>query len=141
MSSDLVPSGGNTPAPTDGDNKYKSGQHKLKLLATALDGALERLQRLQRNVSTDAGTSEGLARDIAHAEFDKKFIEAQNAVSVPLGGAVIDARNLAAKTRETAADAWAARSLHALRYGPLDAVRSGRPERTPKPGVFERRGG
>ncbi|MER5950192.1 conjugal transfer protein TraB [Streptomyces sp. NPDC001904] len=144
--SDLTPAAspaaaGTNLAPTDSDNRYKAVQHKLTALATSLDGAAERLHRLQRKMHTDAQTSEGLARDIDHAEVDKKFVEIQNAVSTALGGAAIDARHLATTVADTSADAWEAKTTHARLYEALDHVRSGRAERTPRPGFFENRGG
>ncbi|WP_199546389.1 conjugal transfer protein TraB [Streptomyces sp. N35] len=127
--------------PTNGDNKYKSVQHKLLKLAGALDSAHVRLQRLQMRMDINANKSEDLARDIERAELDKKFVNMQNVVSVALGGVAIEARKLAETTQEVAADAWDVRKTHAQLYEPLDTIRSGRAERTPKPGFLVRRGG
>lgn len=135
--SDLAPTtGGGAAAKTDGDNRYKAVQHKLKTLGTAMDLASNELEALLRSMQMNARRSEGLAVDIANAELDRKFIEMTNQVSVALGGAAIEVRKLHETAQEVSGLAHDTRRTHARLYEGLDTVRSGRKERTPKPGFF-----
>lgn len=135
--SDLEPTtGGGAAAKTDGDNRYKAVQQKLKTLGTAMDLASTELEVLLRNMRTNATRSEGLAVDIANAQLDRKFIEMTNQVSVALGGAAIEVRKLHETAQEVSSLAHDTRRTHARLYEGLDTVRSGRKERTPKPGFF-----
>ncbi|MEU5824889.1 conjugal transfer protein TraB [Streptomyces sp. NPDC047803] len=137
--SDLAPTtSGGAAARTDGDNRYRSVQHKLKTLATAMDLASNELEVLARNMRMNATRSESLAIDIANAELDGKFVEMTNQVSVALGGAAIELRNLHETAQEVSSLTTDARRTHARLYEGLDNVRSGRVERTPKPGFFAR---
>ncbi|KPL26283.1 conjugal transfer protein TraB (plasmid) [Streptomyces anulatus] len=137
--SDLAPTtGGGAAARTDGDNRYKSVQQKLKTLGTAMDMASTELETLLRGMRTNAQRSEGLAVDIANAELDKKFVEMTNQVSVALGGAAIEVRKLHETAQEVSGLAHDTRRTHARLYEGLDTVRSSRKERTPKPGFFAR---
>ncbi|WP_327270790.1 conjugal transfer protein TraB (plasmid) [Streptomyces sp. NBC_01218] len=136
--SDLEPTthGGGAAARTDGDNRYKAVQHKLKTLGTAMDAADTELQALLRGMLMNAQRAESLAVDIANAELDKKFVEMTNQVSVALGGAAVEVRRLHETAQEVSGLAMDARRTHARLYEGLDTVRSGRKERTPKPGFF-----
>ncbi|MEU5234025.1 conjugal transfer protein TraB [Streptomyces anulatus] len=137
--SDLAPTtGGGAAARTDGDNRYKAVQQKLKTLGTAMDMAGTELETLLRGMRTNAQRSEGLAVDIANAELDKKFVEMTNQVSVALGGAAIEVRKLHETAQEVSGLAHDTRRTHARLYEGLDTVRSSRKERTPKPGFFAR---
>ncbi|MEV2262740.1 conjugal transfer protein TraB [Streptomyces anulatus] len=137
--SDLAPTtGGGAAARTDGDNRYKAVQQKLKTLGTAMDMASTELETLLRGMRTNAQRSEGLAVDIANAELDKKFVEMTNQVSVALGGAAIEVRKLHETAQEVSGLAHDTRRTHARLYEGLDTVRSSRKERTPKPGFFAR---
>ncbi|MGW2975727.1 hypothetical protein ACWDBO_56045, partial [Streptomyces mirabilis] len=60
-------------SPTDGDNRYKAVQQKLKVLGQAMDLASNELEALLRGMRTNAQRSESLAVDIANAELDRKF--------------------------------------------------------------------
>ncbi len=81
--SDLAPTtGGGAAARTDGDNRYKAVQQKLKTLGTAMDLAGNELEQLLRRMRLNAQRTEGLAVDIANAELDRKFIEMTNQVAV-----------------------------------------------------------
>lgn len=144
MSDDVPPSywiddptgGTNTVARTDGDNRYKAVQHKLKTLGTAMDLASNELEALLGSMRTNAQRSEGLAVDIANAELDRKFIEMTNQVSVALGGAAVEVKKLHETAQEVSGLAHDARRTHARLYEGLDDIRSSRRERTPKPGFF-----
>ncbi|WP_424864071.1 conjugal transfer protein TraB [Streptomyces sp. MMS24-I29] len=125
-------------APTDGDNRYKAVQHKLKTLGTAMDLACNELETLLRGMRMNAQRAEGLAVDIANAELDRKFVEMTNQVSVALGGAAIEVRKLHETAQEVSGLAHDTRRTHARLYEGLDTIRSGRKERTPKPGFFAR---
>ncbi|MFD9511291.1 conjugal transfer protein TraB [Streptomyces mirabilis] len=128
--------GGNAVAPTDGDNRYKAVQHKLKTLGTAMDLASNELEALLRGMRTNAQRAERLAVDIANAELDRKFIEMTNQTSVALGGAAVEVRKLHETAQEVSGLAHDARRTHARLYEGLDNIRSSRKERTPKPGFF-----
>ncbi|MFB6945558.1 conjugal transfer protein TraB [Streptomyces sp. NPDC060286] len=135
--SDLTPTtGGGAAAKTDGDNRYKAVQQKLKTLGTAMDMASNELETLLRGMRMNAQRSEGLAVDIANAELDKKFVEMTNQVSVALGGAAIEVRKLHETAQEVSGLAHDTRRTHARLYEGLDDIRSSRKERTPKPGFF-----
>lgn len=135
--SDLAPTtGSGAAAQTDGDNRYKAVQQKLKVLGQAMDLASNELEALLRDMRTNATRSEGLAVDIANAELDRKFIEMTNQVSVALGGAAVEVKKLHETAQEVSGLAHDTRRTHARLYEGLDTVRSGRRERTPKPGFF-----
>ncbi|MFF3974885.1 conjugal transfer protein TraB [Streptomyces rubiginosohelvolus] len=133
-----VPRRGAFAAPTDADNRYKALQHKLKILGNAMDNASDELQQLVRNMRLNAKRTEDLAADIAHADLDPKFVAMTNQVSVALGGAADEGKKLQETAHEVAVQATGAQRTHARLYEGLDTVRSGRPERTPKPGFFAR---
>jgi DNA repair ATPase RecN len=134
--SDLTPRPGTFAAPTDADHRYKAVQHKLKTLGTAMDLASTELEQLLRRMRMNAQRAEGLAVGIANAELDRKFIEMTNQVAVALGGAAVEVQKLHATAQEVSGLAHDARRKHARLYEALDTIRSGRPERTPKPGFF-----
>lgn len=136
MSSSLTPRPGGSAAPTDGDNRFKAVQHKLKTLGTAMDLAGNELDVLMRGMRANAQRAEGLAVDIANAELDRKFVEMTNQVAVALGGAAVEVRKLHETAQEVSGLAHDTRRTHARLYEGLDTVRSGRKERTPKPGFF-----
>ncbi|MEU5499508.1 hypothetical protein [Streptomyces griseofuscus] len=135
--SDLTPRTGFIVAPTDGDGRYKAVQLKLKSLGTAMEAAGQELEMLLRRMRVNAQRTEGLAVDIANAELDRKFIEMTNQVAVALGGAAVEVQKLHATAQEVSGLATAARRTHARLYAGLDTIRSGRSERTPKPGFFD----
>ncbi|MCY0921133.1 conjugal transfer protein TraB [Streptomyces sp. H27-G5] len=137
--SDLTPTTtGGAAAKTDGDNRYKSVQRKLKTLALAMDMAGNELEALLLSMRKNAQRSEGLAVDIANAELDRKFIEMTNQVSVALGGAAVEVKKLHETAQDVSGLAHDTRRTHARLYEGLDDIRSSRPERTPKPGFFAR---
>jgi len=141
MSSDLAPQQGKAAAPTDGDNRFKAVQHKLKTLGKAMDMATVELEALQLSMRTNASRSEQLAVDIANAGLDPKFVEMTNSVSLALGGAAVEVRKLHETAQDVSSQAHETMRTHSKLYEALDDVRSGRPEATPKPGFFVRRGG
>ncbi|MFF9497232.1 conjugal transfer protein TraB [Streptomyces flaveolus] len=127
---------GGAAAQTDGANHFKAVQQKLKTLGRAMDLASNELETLLRGMRVNAQRAEGLAVDIANAELDPKFVEMTNQVSVALGGAAVEVRKVHESAEEVsglAHDAW---RMHARLYEGLDTIRSGRKERTPKPGFF-----
>ncbi|RLV64238.1 plasmid transfer protein [Streptomyces sp. CBMAI 2042] len=134
--SDLTPRTGGAAARTDADNRYKAVQQKLKTLGSAMDLAGGELEVLFRSMRTNATRAEGLAVGIANAELDRKFVEMTNQVSLALGGAAVEVKKLRESAEEVSGLAQEARRTHARLYEGLDTVRSGRRERTPKPGFF-----
>ncbi|MYZ38984.1 MULTISPECIES: conjugal transfer protein TraB, partial [unclassified Streptomyces] len=138
MSSNLVPrpSGGASAAWTDGENRYKAVQHKLKTLGKAMDMAGSELEALVRGMRMNARRAEGLAVDIANAELDRKFVGLTGQVSVALGGAAVEVEKLHQAAQEVSGLARDTRRTHARLYEALDDIRSSRRERTPKPGFF-----
>ncbi|WP_329595895.1 conjugal transfer protein TraB (plasmid) [Streptomyces sp. NBC_01362] len=134
--SDLTLHTGGAAAQTDGDNRYKAVQQKLKTLAKAMDLASNELEALQRRMRMNAQRAEGLAVAIANAHLDKKFIAMTSQVSVALGGAALEVKKLHETAREVSGLAHDTRRTHARLYEGLDTVRSSRRERTPKPGFF-----
>lgn len=136
--SELEPRRTGAAAPADGDNRYKSVQRKLKTLRHAMDEAEVELGGLLRSMRANATHTEELAGHIAHAELDRKFVELTNQVAVALGGAAVEVRTLHATAQEVSALAYDAQHTHARLYEGLDDIRSGRKERTPKPGFFAR---
>ncbi|WP_331734735.1 conjugal transfer protein TraB [Streptomyces sp. NBC_00887] len=136
--SDLQHHTGGPAARTDGDHRYKAVQHKLKTLGTAMDLAGNELEALLRGMRTNAQRAESLAVDIANAELDRKFVEMTGQVSLALGGAAVEVHKLYETAQEVAGLAHDTRRTHARLYEGLDTVRSGRKERTPKPGFFAR---
>lgn len=132
------PAGGQAPPPTDADNQYKAVQHKLRTVARSMDELTGRLATLRSRVRHNADRALALAGHIAHAELDPKFVEMTNHVSTALEGAAVATARLDESAQEVAADAGEAQRKHAQKYAALDDVRSGRRERTPKPGFFER---
>ncbi|GAA2733383.1 conjugal transfer protein TraB [Streptomyces nogalater] len=134
--SSLTPRTSGAAAPTDGDNRYKAVQGKLKKLSKSMDMAGTELEALLRGMRTNAYRAENLAVAIANAELDVKFIEMTNQVSVALGGAAAEVQKLQQAAEEVSGMAHAARRRHARLYQALDDIRSSRRERTPKPGFF-----
>ncbi|MFE3074170.1 conjugal transfer protein TraB [Streptomyces sp. NPDC059247] len=134
--SDLTARPGTFAVRTDGDNRYKAVQRKLKELSTAMDLASSDLELLLHAMRTNARRTEGLAVDIANAELDRRFIEMTNQVSVALGGAAAEVQTLHETAQEICGLAHDARRTHARLYEALDDIRSSRKERTPKPGFF-----
>ncbi|MGV4985830.1 conjugal transfer protein TraB [Streptomyces sp. NPDC001709] len=142
MSGELSPRNSNAAAaPTDGDNRFKAVQHKLKTLTSAMDQASGDLQVLQRSMQANANRSEELARDIAHAELDPMFVAMQNQVSIALGGAAVEVRRLSETANEVGILTEQAKATHSRLYQGLDEVRSSRPHKTPRPGFLVRKGG
>ncbi|GGN41267.1 conjugal transfer protein TraB [Streptomyces fuscichromogenes] len=139
MSSDLAPSGaGPAPVPADDDNRYKAVQAKLGALARALDGAGLELESLVRSVGGNAKHAEDVARDIANAGLDPKFVALTNNVSAALNGAATQVEKLDDTAQETIDLTHKSRATHSRLYGALDELRSNRREKTPKPGFFNR---
>jgi hypothetical protein len=139
MSSDLAPrTNSSTPAPADGDNRYKAVQAKLTRLGRAMDDATAELEALRRSMRANASRSERVAQDIANAQLDKKFVEVTNQVAIALGGAAVEVRKLDETARVTADLTHQTKQTHSKLYGGLDDIRSTRREKTPKPGFFNR---
>jgi hypothetical protein len=137
--SDLAPSGGGAaPAPADDDNRYKAVQAKLMSLGRALDDAGLELEALVRSVKANAERAQDVARDIATAGLDAKFVDLTSNVSVALGGAAVQVKKLADTSQETADLTHQTRRKHSTLYGALDEIRSNRREKTPRPGFFNR---
>lgn len=123
-------------APTDAGNHFKAVQQKLKTLGKAMDMSKTELETLLRGMRMNAQRSEGLAAAIANAELDPKFVDMTNQVSLALGGAAVEVRKLHETAEEVSSLAHDAQRRHARLYEGLDTIRSGRPERTPRPGFL-----
>ncbi|MGP4003992.1 conjugal transfer protein TraB [Streptomyces sp. 8N706] len=137
--SDLVPqTGGAAPVPADDDNRYKAVQAKLDKLGTALDDAAGELEALRREMKANAKHTETVAGDIENADLDAKFVVLTDEVAVALGGAAVSVKNLGATAQEVVTMTYQAKRTHSKLYGALDDIRSNRPEKTPKPGFFDR---
>ncbi|MFZ3562821.1 conjugal transfer protein TraB [Streptomyces sp. BH097] len=136
--SDLVPRQTAGSAPGDGDNSYPAVQAKLEVLIQLLDDGAVELESLHRSMKKNAARCLRVETDIENADFDDEFIELTSHVNTALGGAVSQGKVLRQDAEEVAEELRQARQTHAKDYGPLDAVRSGRRHRTPKPGVFAR---
>ena len=135
--SDLVPTNGSgAVAHTDGANHFKAVQQKLKTLGMAMDMSKIELDSLLLGMRMNAQYAEGLAAAIANADVDPKFVEMTNQVSLALGGAAVEVRKLHETAEEVSSLAHDAQRRHARLYEGLDTIRSGRKERTPKPGFF-----
>ncbi|MEV7177750.1 conjugal transfer protein TraB [Kitasatospora sp. NPDC093679] len=126
------------PAPTDGDNRFKAVQQKLKAFSGALDGATGRLEALRRRMRATADRASTLAGHIADADLDPVFVEMTNAVATALDGAALATGRLHESAQAVSADASDTQRTHARMYEALDQIRSGRKHRTPKPGFFAR---
>jgi DNA repair ATPase RecN len=124
------------PVPADDDNRYKAVQAKLESLGRALDDAGADLAALVRSVKANTARAQDVARDIANAGLDGKFVELTSNVSVALGGAAVQVKKLHDTAQETADLTHQTRRTHSKLYGALDDIRSSRPERTPRPGFF-----
>ncbi|MEV6806555.1 conjugal transfer protein TraB [Streptomyces sp. NPDC051132] len=139
MSSDLVPRNGNAaPAVADDDNRYKAVQAKLDKLGKAMDDATVELEGLRRSMQANAKHTDGVATDIENADLDPKFVGLTDNVATALDGAARAVRTLSATAQETADLTHRTRRTHARLYRALDDIRSGRREKTPRPGFFNR---
>ncbi|MFD6297871.1 conjugal transfer protein TraB [Streptomyces sp. NPDC060235] len=139
MSSDLAPrQGGTAPAVADGDNRYKAVQGKLDTLGRALDDAGLGLEELVRSIRRNSTRAQDAARDVDNAGLDPKFVELTSNVAVALGGAGVQVKKLYETAQETADLTHEAKRTHSTLYGALDDIRSGRREKTPRPGFFNR---
>ncbi|MEV7951392.1 conjugal transfer protein TraB [Streptomyces rubiginosohelvolus] len=139
MSSDLAPRpSGAAPAVADGDNRYKAVQAKLDALGRALDDAGLGLEELVRSIRKNAKRAEDTARDVDNAELEPKFVELTSNVGVALGGAGVQVQKLYETAQETADLTHDTKRTHSRLYGALDDIRSGRREKTPRPGFFNR---
>ncbi|WP_331743039.1 conjugal transfer protein TraB (plasmid) [Streptomyces sp. NBC_00868] len=138
MSSDLAPHASAAPAPADGDNRYKAVQAKLNKLGKAMSDATLELEGLRRSMQANAKNTEGVAGDIENADLDAKFVEVTNLVAVALGGAAVQVKKLCDTAQETCDLTHETKRTHSKLYGALDDIRSNRPEKTPKPGFFDR---
>ncbi|MDT6988069.1 conjugal transfer protein TraB [Streptomyces lusitanus] len=139
MSSDLAPRTTSTaPAVADDDNRYKAVQAKLDKLGKALDDATLDLLALWRSMHENAKHTDGVATDIENADLDPKFVGLTANVATALDGAAREVRKLSDTAQETVDLTHETRRTHATLYGALDDIRSGRREKTPRPGFFDR---
>ncbi|MFJ6054716.1 conjugal transfer protein TraB [Streptomyces sp. NPDC092307] len=139
MSSNLAPRpSGAAPAVADGDNRYKAVQAKLNKLGKATDDATLALEGLQRSMQANADHTDDVDLVIENAGLDPKFITLISNVATALVGAAREVRKLSDTAQETADLTHETRRTHAKLYGALDDIRSNRPEKTPRPGFFNR---
>ncbi|WP_410540531.1 conjugal transfer protein TraB [Streptomyces sp. KL2] len=137
MSSTPAPRGTRRAATTaDGDHSFPAVQHKLDAFAHALDDIQPELEDLIRGMRARADRASSLADRIGQAGLDPKFVELTNLVATALGGAAREMRTLDESGQEATGQARDAKKTHARLYQELDEVRSGRREKTPKPGFF-----
>ncbi|MEU5756747.1 conjugal transfer protein TraB [Streptomyces sp. NPDC047829] len=139
MSSDLAPRNTSAaPAVADDDNRYKAVQAKLDKLGKAMDDATLELESLRRSMQNNADHTDGVATDIENADLDPKFVSLTANVALALIGAAREVKTLSDTAHETADLTHQTRRTHAKLYGALDDIRSGRREKTPRPGFFNR---
>ncbi|MET9497433.1 conjugal transfer protein TraB [Streptomyces sp. NPDC006552] len=132
--SDITPVG--TGAASD-DNSYSALQTKLNVLMKMLDDGATELGSVRASMMGNAKRCDSTVTAIENADFDGEFIELTSLVSTALVGAAGQVRQLEQGALDMAEETRLVRQRHAKKYGPLDAVRSGRRHKTPKPGVFE----
>ncbi|MFB7030965.1 MULTISPECIES: conjugal transfer protein TraB [unclassified Streptomyces] len=118
------------------DNSYKATQSKLKKLTKALDDVAVELEALRRREHTNAQKAGDAAEAIENAHLDPRFVDLTYAVATALGGAAVQVRHLVEDAADGSAHALKVQRSHARLYGRLDEVRSGRSEKTPKPGFL-----
>ncbi|WP_185908611.1 conjugal transfer protein TraB, partial [Streptomyces sp. WAC02707] len=94
------------------------------------------LEALRRGMQGNATRAEDVAKAIENADLDPKFVDLTYAVSTALGGTAAQLRHLIEDTAEGASHSRVVQRTHARLYGQLDEVRSGRSEKTPKPGFL-----
>ncbi|MFB7453490.1 conjugal transfer protein TraB [Streptomyces sp. NPDC056194] len=121
---------------TSDDNSYKATQAKLDRLSKALDDKAAGLEALQRRMKANAKRAADTAQAIEHADLDPRFVELTSAVSTALGGAAVHIQHLTEDAAASAAHSRVLQRSHARLYGRLDEVRSGRQEKTPRPGFL-----
>ncbi|WLQ53775.1 conjugal transfer protein TraB (plasmid) [Streptomyces poriferorum] len=138
MSSDLAPRSSTAPVVADDNNRYKAVQAKLDKLGKTMDDAALELEGLVRDMKANAAHTQDVAGDIEHADLDPKFVAVTNEVSVALGGAAVEVKNLSATAQEIVDQTYRAKRTHSKLYGALDDIRSNRREKTPRPGFFNR---
>ncbi|WP_030387947.1 hypothetical protein [Streptomyces sp. NRRL S-241] len=126
------------PAVADDDNRYKAVQAKLNKLGKAMDDATLELESLQRSMQANADRTDDVDLAIENAGLDPKFITLTANVAMALVGAAREVRKLSDTARETADLTHETRRSHSTLYGALDDIRSGRREKTPRPGFFNR---
>ncbi|MER7832208.1 conjugal transfer protein TraB [Streptomyces sp. NPDC095602] len=136
MSSDIVVHTGSTPVAADGNHRYQDVQKKMKVLAQKMDEATTDLENLRQTMRANAATAQTLANQIENADLDVKFVALTQAVSAALDGASTAVGKLLASAQQAATRASDVQHRHRQLYQRLDEVRSGRAERTPKPGFF-----
>ncbi|MGW9452413.1 conjugal transfer protein TraB [Streptomyces sp. NPDC055632] len=118
------------------DNSYKDVQAKLKKLTKALEDKAVELEVLRRGMKGNAARTEDVAQAIATAELDPKFVDMTYTVANALDGTAAQLRYLIEDATESASHSQVVQRTHARFYGRLDEVRSGRSEKTPKPGFL-----
>ncbi|MEV7675881.1 conjugal transfer protein TraB [Streptomyces sp. NPDC088752] len=118
------------------DNTYKATQSKLKKLTKALDDVAVELEVLRRGMKGNATRTEDTAKAIENADLDPKFVDMTYAVSNALDSTATQFRHLIEDAADGSAHALKVQRSHARLYGRLDEVRSGRSEKTPKPGFL-----
>ncbi|MFJ6250643.1 MULTISPECIES: conjugal transfer protein TraB [unclassified Streptomyces] len=118
------------------DNSYKDVQAKLKKLTKALEDKAVELEDLRRGMQSNATRAEDVAKAIENAELDPRFVDLTYVVATALGGTAAQLRHLIEDAAEGASHSQVVQRAHARLYGRLDEVRSGRREKTPKPGFL-----
>ncbi|MFI8343955.1 conjugal transfer protein TraB [Streptomyces sp. NPDC085639] len=126
------------PAVADDDNRYKAVQAKLNKLGKAMDDATLELESLRRSMQANADRTDDVDLAIENAGLDPKFVSLTANVAMALVGAAREVRKLSETAQETADLTHETRLSHSTLYGALDDIRSGRREKTPRPGFFNR---
>ncbi|MEU4655095.1 conjugal transfer protein TraB [Streptomyces sp. NPDC023723] len=139
MSSDLAPRNTSAaPVVADDDNRYKAVQAKLKKLSAAMDDATLELEGLHRDMKGNAAHTEDVVTAIENADLDPKFVRLTVNVALALVGAAREVGSLSDIAQDTADLTHQTRRTHSQLYNELDEIRSNRPEKTPRPGFFNR---
>jgi len=133
--SDIIPTGAASPARATGTG-YRDVQHRLAVLAQAMDDACDAIDECIERTRRTGAEAAALTKAVAHAQLDPAHIELTGLVEEAQRSALPALRLLAECAQDVALEARNTRAAHRKMYGELDAIRTGRRERTPKPGFF-----
>ncbi|MFI1585598.1 conjugal transfer protein TraB [Embleya sp. NPDC020630] len=126
------------PAPADDDNRYRAVQARLAHLAASVDDLSTELEDLRKRMKRNAARTNDLAGAIERAELDRRFVYKTGEVANALHAVTARVRLLNVAAQDVVSVAHNAKDTHRKLYQDLDTIRSGRRERTPKPGFFDR---
>ncbi|EDY49045.1 hypothetical protein [Streptomyces clavuligerus] len=124
------------PIASAGASPYQAFQQALRNVDRELSTMADDLAVVERAMRRDAQAVEGTAEAIARAGLDDRFVRMTQEVAILLGGTARGLGLFQQAAQEAADDTAATARLHTSLYGRLDEIRSGRKEKTPKPGFF-----